>query len=198
MKKIFLALFVLIFMTSCAKNSENLAKKSLAQQYKLEILQSNCTNLHDIASCGKAGQSAQELGLIDKAIKFYTIACEKGDVNYCVKLGNLYENGALNLEKNPQKAILIYDKACKKNSKFGCKAAGDFFFKRFAYESALEYFNKACAIGEIHSCFEIAKMFENGVGVKKDKNLAYKIYTTICFRGDENGCKKMQELEKQK
>lgn len=195
--KYLLALFLLVFAIGCAKNGSNLTleKQSLAQKYKLEILQSNCENLGDIASCGKAGESAENLGLIDKALKFYQFACEKGDSSYCIKLGKLYEKGAQNLAKNPSKAIKIYDKVCKKNNPLGCKAAGDFFFNRFAYESALEYFNKACTNGEMNSCFEMAKMFENGIGVVKDKKLAYGIYTTICFRGDEEGCAKMKELE---
>lgn len=178
-------------------NKPALTQKQMeAQTYKLEILKNSCDNSQNPKICEEVGDSATLLKKYDIAIKYYDISCKKELFSSCVKLAQIYETAESDI-KNEIKALQIYDTTCKKGSKFSCFEAGNFFYKKDDIKTALEYFNYACGLYDMKSCFLMAEIFEYGKGdIKRDLEIAKNIYTTICFRGDNEGCKKMKKLEK--
>lgn len=211
-KNVLLFIALAVIFAGCATSSKNLSHKGSefsknnkihlsqkqieAQTYKLEILKNSCDNSQNPQICEQVGDSANALEKYDMAMKYYDISCRQDFFTSCVKLASIYENKDLSL-KDEVKAIQIYDSTCKKGDKFSCAKAGDFFYKRDDIKSALEYFNYACGLYEMKSCFLMAEIFEKGKGeISKDLEVAKNIYTTICFRGDSDGCKKMKKLEK--
>ncbi|ASM38847.1 MAG: tetratricopeptide repeat protein [Campylobacter sputorum] len=212
-KNIIFSILLSFIFIGCASTSKNLndrnykkntadkspltQKQIEAQTYKLEILKTSCDNSQNPKVCEQVGDSANALGKYDIAIKYYDISCKQNFFSSCIKLANVYETATQPDIKDEIKALQIYDQTCKKGDKFSCTKAGDFFYKKDDIKTALEYFNYACGLYEMKSCFLMAEIFEKGKGeIPKDLEIAKNIYTTICFRGDSDGCKKMKELDK--
>lgn len=211
-KQITFFIFFILLIAGCANKSANfenentssskektipLTQKQIeAQTYKLEILRNSCDSSQNTKICEEAGDSASAIKRYDIAIKYYDMSCKKEYFSSCIKLAQIYETAESGI-KDDVKALQIYDSTCKKGNRFSCYEAGNFFYKKEDIKTALEYFNYACGLYDMKSCFLMAEIFEHGKGtIKKDLEIAKNIYTTICFRGDSKGCENMRRLEK--
>jgi TPR repeat protein len=55
-------------------------------------------------------------------------------------------------------------------------------------EVAALLFTKVCNRGNATGCFELARLYERGEGVKKDPSLALELFMKSCNLGLDQGC----------
>ena len=115
----------------------------------------------------------------NKAMEFFGKACEMGDARGCYNLGLLYYNG-VGVKQDYKKASELYNKACEMGEALGCNNLGKLYkngntskskyvgkgivgnILEYLYESrngvrqdynkAMEFFGKACDLGDQDAC----------------------------------------------
>lgn len=68
----------------------------------------------------ESGVNAFEKKQYQSAFQYFSKACEKGDANSCLNLGNTYYDGSI-VKQNRVKAKDYYGKACELKSTLGCQ-----------------------------------------------------------------------------
>ena len=122
----------------------------------------------------------------------YQKACNDPDAvtkESCTSLGNLYEIG-LGGSVDAAQAKKLYLEACDhiNSDAMGCLALGKIFESESNYEQARTRYQQACdAIGS-DACFQLAVLYEKGLGVAADKVKARTLYQQACDGGVEQGC----------
>jgi len=95
-----------------------------------------------------------------------------------------------NFRDDPQ--FIKLNSTCKSGNEFFCNQLGEYFYARFDYGNALKVFDYSCAkFKNANSCMRVGTMLENGEGIAPDKHNAQKVFRFLCFRGEEEACKKM-------
>lgn len=79
-----------------------------------------------------------------------------------------------------------------------CKEVGIIYLQHHQTQQALEYLNKACILFIHSACTVMGNIFENGIGIKQNKKLAYQIYESSCYRGENDACEGMKRLSEYK
>lgn len=140
------------------------------------------------------------------------ISSEDNDSNENIKLKNPYEfillekackfsEGAAcgilgSISNDKEKQLSYYQKSCEFNYALGCEreaALGDNglrFDKN--YKRSIELYTKACNLDEkiaINSCVKLAKVYIQGVFVKRDADKAISLFKNACANGSGEGCK---------
>ena len=117
------------------------------------------------------GIQAQQSGDHKKLAEIYERACGlENKASGCYNLAVLYFEGTGNVEKNFEKAISLYEKACSAKFALACNNLG------YIYESgngadqnftkAAAYYEKACKDNE--GCTSLGLLYANGAGLAKD------------------------------
>lgn len=120
----------------------------------------------------------------------------------CSKTHDEYLNNAKKYmkEKNYNKALINYEKACNKGSFKGCYDLGNIYSKgkiveknlekaEIFYKNAAEYSEKYCKTNSnSEACIMAAKLYEAGSGVTKDLNIADSFYTKACDLNNAAAC----------
>lgn len=116
-----------------------------------------------------------------KALEFYGIACQ----NYgtaCKILGDKYANTDEKKSKKFYiKSLELLPKECMEEDILqACAVLGETYYYGDGTErnqkKSIQYFAKACDLGDKSSCDQVAKIFENGEGVKINLEKAMKYY----------------------
>lgn len=59
------------------------------------------------------------------------------------------------------------------------------------YAQANAFFSKACDSGDAKGCFDLGKIYENGIGIAGNKYKAAALYAQACRGGMSLGCSSM-------
>ncbi|MEO0814972.1 MAG: tetratricopeptide repeat protein, partial [Myxococcota bacterium] len=163
----------------------------------------------DRPACGDAGDSYR-LGLgvkpdLDRAIEFYQRAgerdttrryqnaknaCDAGDGEGCVRLGDLYFGDRDGARLEPQRAREHYERGCNLGVGVACLRVVD----RFATDRdrrptavAARYARAACEADEGAGCTILGNLIARGL-VREDSDRMLDAYQRGCNGGDGEGC----------
>ncbi|MDD2369221.1 MAG: hypothetical protein PHQ90_07965 [Sulfuricurvum sp.] len=64
-------------------------------------------------------------------------------------------------------------------------------FEEKMYSKSVEAFTQACSENNFKGCYELGKMYENGMGVAQNKYEAGTLYAQACRGGESLGCSNM-------
>jgi localization factor PodJL len=137
---------------------------------------------------------------LPEAVKFLTLAAEKGQAVAQYRLGTLYERGQ-GVTADPVKAAHWYELSANQGNRkamhnlavsYASGAAG----KKNMAEAA-RWFAKAAALGLSDSQFNLAVLYERGDGVPQSLLDAYKWYSIAAAAGDAESKQRMGVLATQ-
>lgn len=100
--------------------------------------------------------------------------------------------GAGTLSAQDKEYLDAYDKACSPSNTNACMSKAGLLYERGYYRDAAYLYDEICGkLQHIPACLLLAQMFEKGIGVPTNKQLAKDIYERACYSGDKESCKKM-------
>ena len=126
----------------------------------------------------------------EEAVKWITLAAERGDSDGMWRLANCYKDG-LGVEKDARKAYMWFEKSANKQNKFGlfglalCYFIGNGVDRN--YEEAVKLFRKAADKGHIASLWRLGHCYEYGLGVNKNYRIAVEWYRESAKQESEEG-----------
>lgn len=110
---------------------------------------------HDAAVMVAAGKSPDDAR---EAMKLHRRACDGGQVQSCVAVGNAYESGSDGMPKVPMLAEHAYRRACFAGDPDGC-----FHYARLSYGTqstmAKTFFQRACMRQQKYACASLALVY---------------------------------------
>ena len=137
-----------------------------------------------------------EGGLQDKAQAYASFerACALGSEDDCLQTGRYYLHGEdeKHTGSNPAKGIAVLTSSCAKDNAKACASAGVFCQGRFYQgekvggcdvRQALQMLNKACELGNLTGCQNLAIFYHRGIYRKTDFVRAAELYTRACNEG---------------
>jgi TPR repeat protein len=116
-------------------------------------------------------------------------ACEEGDAVLCKDLGIVRARS-----DDMEGALQAFERACDADYGPGCREAGGMFVTNAfghlddAPDRGLAFFRRGCDLGDTNACYNGAIMVDEGMGVRKDKPLAARMYDTACEGEDAESC----------
>jgi TPR repeat protein len=123
------------------------------------------------------------------------MACDKNDFEACFYLATLYlSNGSI--QYNQKRAAQLYIKSCKGDYGPACEAAAMVLAMEPTSEnqtSTTKLFNKGCTLGDIPSCVWFGTRLDDGSGIKRDRQKAFRLYQKACNARDGWGCQLFAE-----
>jgi TPR repeat protein len=144
-----------------------------------------CTNLARQYRYGRGvGRDESE------AAKLNAHGCDLGAFGSCNNLGDQYETGA-GVPASLDQAIALYERACSHAFAFGCFSLGELYAKRPEVKDpskAALHYEKACGLGEPHSCAALARMLAVGDGVAVDEARSRRMLQQACAGGYKPAC----------
>jgi len=113
----------------------------------------NKCNSGDLQACLDAGNyygTEQNLNP-KKSIKYFSLACNKGNAKACAVLGFCYQSNWFGYEKNnKKKAVELFKKSCNGNSGYGCWYLANTYFEGIGVPKnkklACKYWKKTIAL----------------------------------------------------
>ncbi|XP_061478572.1 protein sel-1 homolog 2 isoform X2 [Rhineura floridana] len=117
-----------------------------------------------------------------EAFKYFQKAAEKGFANAQFQLGVMYHKNAKLLHKDQiyPLALLLWKRAAKQGNIFARVKIGDYHFYGFGtkrdYITAAVHYNLAADQQSAQAMFNLAYMYEHGLGISKDIHLARRWY----------------------
>ena len=119
-------------------------------------------------------------------------ACDSGQYEKCVELGDVYRNGRGGVPRDMIKATQFYNLACKGGFASGCQMLA------IAYDlgngvsqdqvKAATLYDRACELGLPDGCENLATAYRAGFGVPVDAVMVTKQLDRMCTLGDAKYC----------
>lgn len=109
-----------------------------------------------------------------KAFKVYNQRTDS-DGEACYEVGNMYKNG-LGVAQNQEQAKLYFKKGAMLNDKNASYEYGMICKSELEYPDAFKYFQQSAEKGHTLSMFELAKLYEEGMGHDMDRTKAIEWY----------------------
>jgi TPR repeat protein len=165
-------------------NGTNGRKKDTDEAYLWYEKAAEIGNVSAGYSAGKILMNRRRKGDYEKALELFRTSAEHGHVDSQYELGCAYYYGK-GVEKNYQEALKWFEKASAQNHIEAWWWVGVFYFHAWSvdrdYTKAMECFKKSAG-------YEVAQdwigyMYENGLGVKTDKELAKEWYLKSAQQG---------------
>ena len=129
---------------------------------------------------------------VEKYRKSLVLKCESEDPKACVKVGLHYLSGDL-LPKDKEKALFLFQHACKEGVGDGCTFYGYSAYEdtrrdNREYAKAREFYTKGCDLGHGWGCSWLGMHFEMAWEIGQDFEVARLKYEQGCTLGDKTGC----------
>ena len=119
--------------------------------------------------------------------------CTEENMVGCFNLGIMYMKGIRGADKDEDKALEYFSKACNGGDIDGCLNAGKYIeegkdLKQDLFK-AVEFYTKACDGGEAYGCMILANLYRYGKRViTPDSKKAAEYYKIVCEKGYSDGC----------
>lgn len=139
----------------------------------------------------------------DKSDKYYSKAIKNykkrvtSDGSACYELGYMYHNG-FGVEKNMEQAIYYYKSGALLGDINSLWRMGLIYKDEMEYDEAFKYFLKAADGGQGMAMFELAALYENGLGTPMNKDRAiewYKKCSKSNYKARHDANKALERLE---
>jgi TPR repeat protein len=130
------------------------------------------------------------------AVKYLTLASEKGQPVAQYRLGSLYEHGQ-GVAADPIKAAHWYALSATQGNRKAMHNLAVFYASRKDMADAARWFAKAAALGLPDSQFNLAILYERGAGVPQSLAEAFKWYAIAAAAGDDESKTRMSLLQTQ-
>lgn len=122
-----------------------------------------------------------------KALALYEKGCQNGSPSGCHYAGDIYEEGK-SVSRNPNKAKTFYEKGCNWENAGACTGLGLMYLKgddvTQDISNAYAYFLRSCSSNpddnDTEGCFNLAKLYEGGLGCEQDLAKAVALYGQAC------------------
>jgi TPR repeat protein len=132
--------------------------------------------------CRKKGQQVASGGAADKAraAEYFSMGCQKNDGKSCTLLAEIVKDGQGGA-KDDQRAFEAYQRACDLRQMGACRALGSYYLSGSPGvvsqdpAKAARIFDRACKGGDAGSCFDLATLYEQGKGVRRDPKKAARL-----------------------
>jgi TPR repeat protein len=145
------------------------------------------------------GQSAYLSGDYKTALKWYTLAAERGHVYALYNLGVMYENGESVL-KNDKTAVKWYTKAAEQGGVIAQRKLGWMYNNGTGVlendKTAVKWYTKAAKQGDGYAQWILGGMYLNGEGVLTDTKRAYMWYNIGAYNGSHQAAKNRDIIAK--
>lgn len=119
-----------------------------------------------------------------KAISLFEFACNQGDIEAMELLGSILEQDRF-VKKDLPKALGIFLKAIDLGSSMSMYRAGMILFDLKDYSNAFKYFDMAWKNGNSDSRNNLAILYQNGYGVKKNLEKAIELFELSAKENDD-------------
>ncbi|CZE46155.1 tetratricopeptide repeat protein [Campylobacter geochelonis] len=119
----------------------------------------------------------------ENEFKKYDENCTKGDEFSCAQIGMTYLK-----ESDLEGAWVYFDRGCKAKFGVSCELKAYMQTQIGEYDEAFKTFSKACDNNSSYSCLNLAVLYDNGNGVKKDIKKATSLFAKACKLGDRSAC----------
>lgn len=137
----------------------------------------------------------------EQSAEIFEKSCYYGESKGCFALADMLDNGK-GIDKNPQKALIFYQKACEygfNNDNNSCTITGmKYTLIGLSFETgtgfepnlekAAEAYRLACRYDNGQGCTNLGRMYEQGAGVQKSPFQASQFYHKGCGLSDGMGC----------
>lgn len=124
-----------------------------------------------------AGGRAEEKG---QAAEYFSAGCQKNDGQSCTLLAEIVKEGK-DVARDDNAAFVAYRKACDLRQLGACRAVGSYYLSGSPgvvnqnAAKAAQIFDRACKAGHAGSCFDLATLYEEGKGVKRNPKKAARL-----------------------
>lgn len=126
---------------------------------------------------------------LEKAAKYYDLACRAQYAPGCVHAGDLA--AATRSKADIVRAAELYDKACHLDARHGCFDLAELHANKVVADAsdqvAAENYKRACSIDATRGCFEAGAMMEAG-RVKAGEGEIASMYNQACEHGHTEAC----------
>ena len=145
-----------------------------------------CRNLAKMRSEGKGEADLRE------AAKAYEAACKAGDGLACAQAGALYAQGGGRIDRDMDKAVKLFRRACAAEEAEGCAnlatalLEGDGAARDPA--QAAKVLDKACQAKLGRACARLGVLYDQAVGVERSRKRALELFRRACDLDDGHGC----------
>lgn len=149
-----------------------------------------CDKRAELARTG-TGTAAIEL---DYSVK----GCEGRRPLACIAAGKQLADGR-GIDKDPIKALLMYEKGCDLGDVDGCTGAGDLLSdpkgRPDAKTRALTAYISACVGHSGYGCLKVGVAMHEGIGAPRDDDKARTHFTKACEFNVKDGCDAVKQLD---
>jgi uncharacterized protein len=114
--------------------------------------------------------------------------CKLGNLPSCVNLGRHLQAGTGGMPQDEQRALKLWDVACKGGVADGCSALNLYFNDRQDWNRALIYGSAGCLAGDAASCTNIAVQAYFGRGTAQNRPHAFKLWYRACKMREYQAC----------
>lgn len=122
---------------------------------------------------------------IDKGLDYLFLGDKKDDAESISALGDYYYSGKY-LNQDLSKAKAYYERAAKLLEPHAIGMLGLFLFNEEKYSEAIEYFKSGAFYYDTNSMYYMAKCAYNGIGMNKDYELAFGLFSKLYDYNDSN------------
>jgi TPR repeat protein len=132
----------------------------------------------------------------ERAAQLYRQACDEGERQGCLHLGQLYQRGE-GAPLDEVQAFVLFQRACERGHPLGCRLAGEATATGRGVlrdeARAVAFFRSACrpdegAVADAEGCAWLAVHLRDGKGVARDPAQAEELRQRACELGATLGC----------
>jgi TPR repeat protein len=138
----------------------------------------------DKVSCDKASFTLYNTGDMPRVIVISERMCDLKYGSFCTELGNIYTDGIKGVAYDSQKGYSFYKLGCALGNTHACEG-----LKQFSLINGIIVHNTApkiekiaisCNNGDTTACIDLAVIYKDGIGVKKDTEQALELFHKGC------------------
>jgi serine/threonine protein kinase len=123
---------------------------------------------------------------VSPAVVALQTRCEEGSSRDCIRLGEMFEDGA-GVAKSDRSALIWFDRACSLSARACDKAAGKHLVNGDA-KHARRLFERSCDARGAAACERLAGLWENGIGGSANARTAAAFRRRACQLGLRRAC----------
>ena len=122
------------------------------------------------------------------AADYFEKACSHGGAIACSRAGDLWLDG-VDGSVNVSKAAALFRKSCEGSVPEGCLKLGRMLAgSPSGYIEAAQVLDKSCNLKNYDGCAELGKLYEQGVALSPDSNMAFYLYDNGCRHDNALSC----------